>query len=170
MSLPKPAFEPLGRRTPPPRDGWARWADWVWAAVSRVHRGTRKPGNWVQLFKFGVVGGSGYAINLVAFALLNSGADLGHIAAAVGAFLVAVTNNFAWNRVWTFRDDRSGTRTAHQGARFLAVSVGGLAINLAVLQLLVAGAALAELPSQAIAVAVAMPANFIGNKLWTFSR
>jgi putative flippase GtrA len=25
-----------------------------------------------------------------------------------------------------------------------------------------------ELPSQAFAVAVAMPLNFIGNKLWTF--
>jgi putative flippase GtrA len=27
-----------------------------------------------------------------------------------------------------------------------------------------------ELPSQAIAVAVATPVNFIGNKLWTFDR
>ena len=37
------------------------------------------------------------------------------------------------------------------------------------LELLISSAGLAELPSQAIAVAVAMPANFIGNKLWTFS-
>ncbi len=29
---------------------------------------------------------------------------------------------------------------------------------------------LAELPAQAIAVAVATPVNFIGNKLWTFGR
>ena len=27
---------------------------------------------------------------------------------------------------------------------------------------------MSELPAQAIAVAIAMPFNFIGNKLWTF--
>jgi putative flippase GtrA len=27
-----------------------------------------------------------------------------------------------------------------------------------------------ELPAQAIAVAAAMPFNFLGNKLWTFAR
>ncbi len=31
-------------------------------------------------------------------------------------------------------------------------------------------AGLAELPAQAIAVAVATPVNFVGNKLWTFDR
>jgi putative flippase GtrA len=161
--------EPSGSGGTPVRDAWSRWADRAWAAARRVHLGTRKPGNWVQLFKFGVVGGSGYAINLVAFALLNGSADLGHISAAIGAFMVAVTNNFAWNRIWTFRAEAPGLHPAHQGMRFLLVSLGGLLINLAVLELLISSAGLAELPSQAIAVAVAMPANFIGNKLWTFS-
>jgi dolichol-phosphate mannosyltransferase len=161
--------DPSGSGGTPVRDAWSRWADRAWAAARRVHLGTRKPGNWVQLFKFGVVGGSGYAINLVAFALLNGSADLGHISAAIGAFLVAVTNNFAWNRIWTFRAEAPGLHPAHQGMRFLLVSLGGLLINLVVLELLISSAGLAELPSQAIAVAVAMPANFIGNKLWTFS-
>ena len=53
--------------------------------------------------------------------------------------------------------------------RFLAVSLGALAINLVVLELLVSGASLGDLPAQAIAVAVAMPFNFLGNKLWTFA-
>ena len=136
----------------------------------RIGRGTRKPENWVQLFKFGVVGGSGYLINIVAFAILTQAADLHHIPAAIGAFLVAVTNNFLWNRQWTFRAEAPGRHPAHQGARFLAVSVIGLGVNLAVLEALVSGVELGELPAQAIAVAVAMPVNFIGNKLWTFSR
>ena len=87
----------------------------TWAAARSVHLGTRKPGNWVQLFKFGVVGGSGYAINLVAFALLNGSADLGHISAAIGAFMVAVTNNFAWNRIWTFRAEAPGSAPGAPG-------------------------------------------------------
>ncbi len=167
MSAPEP-IDPVEQAPTPIRDTWSRWADRVWDGLRRVHLGTRKPGNWVQLFKFGAVGGSGYAINLVAFALLSGGANLGHIAAAIGAFLVAVTNNFALNRIWTFREEAPGLHPAHQGARFLIVSLAGLVINLVVLELLVSNAGMSELPSQAIAVAVAMPANFIGNKLWTF--
>jgi len=134
----------------------------------RIGRGTRKPDNWAQLVKFGVVGGSGYIVNIAVFAALTGLADLHHISAAVGAFLVAVTNNFAWNRVWTFKEQVADTPPAHQGARFLVVSLVGLGVNLAVLEALVSGAGVAELPSQALAVAIAMPVNFIGNKLWTF--
>ena len=52
-----------GRRPPESRteDGVLR----------RIHLGTRKPGNWMQLFKFGLVGGSGYVVNLVVFALAD---------------------------------------------------------------------------------------------------
>lgn len=170
MRVPVPGQEPVEESATPARDAWARRADRAWELVRRVNQGARQPGNWVQLFKFGVVGGSGYAINLVAFALLNQGAGTGHITAAIGAFLVAVTNNFAWNRIWTFRETAPDAHPGHQGLRFLAVSVGGLVINLVVLEVLVSAVGLSELPSQAIAVAVAMPANFVGNKLWTFDR
>ena len=152
----------------PVRDAWTRQSDRAWAVARRIHLGTQKPENWAQLFKFGVVGGSGYLVNLVVFGLLTGAADLHHIPAAIGAFLVAVTNNFLWNRQWTFRAEAPGRHPAHQGARFLAVSVVGLGMNLAVLEALVSGAGLSELPAQAIAVAVAMPVNFVGNKLWTF--
>ena len=39
--------------------------------IRRIHHGTRKPANWLQLFKFGLVGGSGYVVNLAVFALLS---------------------------------------------------------------------------------------------------
>lgn len=139
------------------------------SVLGRVRHASRQPENWIQLLKFGLVGGSGYVVNLIAFAALNGGAGAGHIAAAIGAFLVAVTNNFALNRIWTFRAEAPGRHPAHQGARFLIVSLGGLAVNLAMLELLVSSAGLAELPAQALAVAIAMPANFVGNKLWTFA-
>jgi len=136
--------------------------------IRRVGRGTLNVDNWTQLFQFALVGGSGYVVNLLAFAVLTLGLDLHHLAAAVGAFLVAVSNNFVWNRAWTFRAEAPGRHPAHQGARFLAVSVVGLGVNLAILEALVTGAGFGELPAQAIAVAVAMPVNFVGNKLWTF--
>jgi len=136
--------------------------------AGRVRKGTLKSENWVQLAKFAAVGASGYIVNLAVFAALSGGADLHHIPAAIGAFGVAVTNNFAWNRIWTFRAEAPGGHAGHQGARFLCVSIVGLAVNLAVLEALVSSAGLADLAAQAIAVAVAMPVNFIGNKLWTF--
>lgn len=149
----------------------ARAADATWALARRIHLGTRQPGNWLQLFQFAVVGASGYVVNLIVFALLTEFAGFHHVLAAVGAFCVAVTNNFILNRIWTFRSQ--GAREHHAGfqaARFFAVSVVGLSVNLVVLTLLVDVAELSELPSQAIAVAVATPVNFVGNKLWTFGR
>ena len=131
----------------------------------RIGAAARRPGSWLQLLKFGLVGGVGYLINLAVFALLT-GLGVHHLIAAVGAFCVAVTNNFVVNRHWTFEP---GEGPAHfQAARFFAVSLASLGLNLAVLQLLVASHLTGELMAQAISVAVAMPFNFLGNKLWTF--
>jgi dolichol-phosphate mannosyltransferase len=126
------------------------------------------PGNWVKLFKFGVVGASGYVINLVVFATLTSALSVNHIEAAVGAFCIAVTNNFLWNRLWTFRDSAGERGAGFQALRFFMVSVLALGVNLVMLTLLVDVFGLPAVPGQAIAVAVAMPVNFIGNKMWTF--
>jgi dolichol-phosphate mannosyltransferase len=131
----------------------------------RIGRGTRKPENWAQLVRFAVVGASGYVINLVVFWLATDKADLHHVLAAVIAFVVAVTNNFLWNRHWTFR--ASAGHAGFQAARFLTVSVISLGVNLLILQALIA-LGMPEIGAQAIAVAVATPVNFIGNKLWTF--
>jgi putative flippase GtrA len=133
--------------------------------VKRVGRGTLKPGNWVQLFQFGLVGASGYIVNLAVFAVAVGPLDLHHILAAVLAFCVAVTNNFWWNRHWTF-DARHG-HAGFQAARFFAVSLVALIVNLIALELLIRGG-MSDLPAQALAIGIATPVNFVGNKLWTF--
>ncbi|HSS05409.1 MAG TPA: GtrA family protein [Solirubrobacterales bacterium] len=133
----------------------------------RLRAAARRPASWLQLLKFGIVGGSGYLINLAVFTLLADNLGMHHLVAAVGAFCIAIANNFFWNRHWTFEpgDGHAG----FQAARFFTVSVAALLINLAVLELLVSGGSLGDLTAQAIAVAVAMPFNFLGNKLWTFT-
>jgi putative flippase GtrA len=149
---------------------WEAAADWTWGMARRIHLGTRRPANWLQLFHFAVVGGTGYVINLVVFALTAELLGINHLLAAVCAFAVAVTNNFLLNRHWTFR--RQGATDSHAGfqaARFLTVSLIGLGVNLLVLSALVE-LGVRELLSQALAVAVATPVNFIGNKLWTFGK
>jgi dolichol-phosphate mannosyltransferase len=135
--------------------------------AKRIGRGALKPENWAQLIKFGAVGGSGYVINLIVFGILNEALGVHHLLAAVGAFCVAVSNNFFWNRHWTFAAGEG--HAGFQAARFLVISVGGLVINLIALELLVNGG-LSGVPAQAIAVGISMPFNFIGNKLWTFAK
>jgi putative flippase GtrA len=122
--------------------------------------------NWTQLFKFCVVGAFGYAINLAVYdGLLRSGVH--YLVAATCSFLVAVTNNYAWNRLWTFRDRRRGV--AAQGVRFFLVSLASLGANLVVLNVLISLGA-GKLVGQAIAIVLVTPLNFVGNKLWSFRR
>jgi dolichol-phosphate mannosyltransferase len=125
----------------------------------------RKTGNWVQLMKFCVVGATGYAVNLGVYAALVEGAGLHYLGAAVCSFVVAVTNNYTWNRLWTFRDERG--HVALQGAKFLIVSLAALGANIALLALLVA-VGMPKIPAQAVAIVLVTPLSFLGNKLWSF--
>jgi putative flippase GtrA len=134
----------------------------------RVKHGLRRPHNWIQLIKFFAVGGSGYVVNLIVFWIAFEQLDWHHVAAATTAFVVAVFNNFWWNRHWTF-----GAREGHagfQGARFFTVSVVAFLVALAVLELLVSQTSIPGLAAQAISIVVATPLNFVGNKMWSFSR
>jgi putative flippase GtrA len=127
----------------------------------------RRPHNWVQLAKFCTVGASGYVVNLAVFALLVHVAGIHYIAAAICSFLVAVTNNYTWNRLWTFRNQRG--HVAYQGLRFLVVSTVALGANLLFLSGLVA-LGMPKVPAQALAIALVTPWNFVANKLWSFRR
>ena len=136
------------------------------AARARVRAGMGRRHNWVQLVKFCLVGGSGYMVNLAVFALAVGAADLHHLVAATLAFLVAVSNNFWWNRHWTFAAGEG--HAGFQAARFLAVSVAAFLFAAAVLELLVSVGGVPEVAAQAIAIVAATPLNFVGNKMWSF--
>ena len=132
----------------------------------RVRAGLRKPHNWLQFVKFCAVGGSGYVVNLLVFTLCVELLGFHHLLAATAAFVVAVTNNFWWNRHWTFAA-RSG-HAGFQAVRFLAVSVAAFVFAAGVLELLVSVVGLHEVLAQAISIVAATPLNFIGNKMWSF--
>lgn len=124
-----------------------------------------RPEDWAQLVRFCLVGFSGYVINLVVFTALLKGAGAHRIGSAIGAFCVAWSTNFVLNKHWTFR--RHGLSTLQQGLRNLAVSLVGLGLNLAFLELLVT-VGMPEVPSQAIAVAAVTPVSFLLNRRWSF--
>ncbi len=134
-------------------------------ARTRAGRALRRPHNWVQLAKFGAVGASGYALNLAVYTALLRGWGFHYAAAATCSFLVAVTNNYTWNRLWTFHAQRG--HVGWQGLRFLIVALVAYAANLALLAGFIA-LGLDKVLAQAIAVVLVTPLNFVGNKLWSF--
>ncbi|TML95562.1 MAG: GtrA family protein [Actinobacteria bacterium] len=133
----------------------------------RASQALRRRHNWEQLAKFCVVGATGYVVNLLVYVALLDGANLHYRVAATGSFLVAVTNNYLLNRLWTFRHHRG--HFGYQGLRFFVVSLLVYGGNLGILTALVE-LGLGKIVSQAIAIVLVTPANFIGNKLWSFRR
>jgi putative flippase GtrA len=135
---------------------------------TRLRAGLRSTHNWIQLFKFLCVGGTGYALHLAVFALLAVALDVHHLVAATIAFIVAVLNNFWLNRHWTFAagDGHAG----FQAARFFTVSLVAFLFSLAVLELLVSSLGAPKVLAQAVSLALATPLNFIGNKMWSFGQ
>lgn len=132
----------------------------------RLLHGMRRPANWLQLVRFGLVGGVGFVINLAVYTLCVHGLSIDYHFAAVIAWLVAVANNFLLNRHWTF--DAGDGRAHFQAIRFLVVSLVALVASQLLLTLLVELGGVAKVPAQALAVAGSMPLNFVGNKLWSF--
>ena len=138
---------------------------------TRVRHGMRRPHNWFQLVKFCIVGGSGFVVNVSVFFVLNHLLGIHHIPSATVAFLVALFNNFWWNRHWTF--GKHGARDHHAGfqaARFFTVSVVAFLVALGILELLVTSTDMPATLAQAISIIAATPLNFVGNKMWTFAR
>ena len=133
----------------------------------RVRLGVRKGQNWLQLVRFGAVGASGYAVNLISFAILVHLLGVTYWVASPIAYLLGTANNFYWNRRWTFSHARE-VHYRHQAWKFFAVSLMSFGVNYAVLITLVKTTGMEQVLAQAIANAVGMPVNFLGQKLWSF--
>jgi putative flippase GtrA len=133
---------------------------------TRLLLGLRRPANWLQLIRFGLVGGTGFIVNVGVYALCVHALSIDYRVAFVLAWLVAVTNNFLLNRHWTF--DAAAGSVRFQALRFFFVSLVAALFGFLLLTLLVESVGLAKVPAEALAVAASTPLNFIGNKLWSF--
>ena len=119
-----------------------------------------------RFIRFGLVGGSGVAINMLALYLLHDSLGLRLSRSSIIAISLAILNNFLWNNFWTFRATGVQTRRAVQ---FVAVSLVGMAINLAVLNLLFA-AGIHYAPANLAGIMVATAWNFYANSRWTWGE
>lgn len=133
---------------------------------------------WLAKYiKFAFIGGIGAVINLVILWTSVEAFALYYLWAASLAFVVADTNNFIWNRWWTFK---SKGKLYFQYPQFLVVSLNGWMLDLIILYALVEEllpsigigedkASLYLILAQLIAIFLVSLFNFAANSIWTFS-
>ncbi len=92
------------------------------------------------------------------------------------SFLAGLTNNFTFNRLWTFQDVAQ-SNWKKQLAQFTVVSLVGLGLNNIILLSLegVLGNILGQpdwgyLPAKVIATGVVVFWNYFANRMWTFRK
>ena len=146
---------------PPSARAVSRWR----SAYRRFAYEVRHPENHKQLVRFLCVGASGYVVNLVVFFILihTLGVD---IVAFVGAALIASTNNFVWNRHWTFGAKQD--HAAWQALRFYFVSFLVLLFSIGIYKLLIGAGLSMKTLADGIAWIIATPVSFLVQKLWSF--
>lgn len=121
-----------------------------------------------QFLKFCIVGTVGTAIDFSLLYLLVEFAHVWYLLAATISFIVAVINNYIFNKFWTFKDrDKDFLR---QFGRFLVVSIIGLGLNVLILYVLVEFAGMWYILAKVLATGVVLIWNFFANKYWTFKK
>jgi putative flippase GtrA len=130
-----------------------------------------------QFLKFGVVGASGFVVNLVIFTLLqhvvpNHTATASYTVIYSIAFLSGGVSNYFLNRAWTFR---STGHVGREGFSFMTVSVLALVFGL-IVSYVIAPWPVPFLGHEFghghltwfVSTVAAIVVNFFVNKYWTF--
>ncbi len=122
-----------------------------------------------QFVKFGVVGASGFVVNLAIFTLLqrlvpnHAAAGPYNVIYSI-AFLAGGVSNYFLNRAWTFR---STGHVGREGLSFMAVSVVALIVGLIVSALISPWLGHGH-KTWFVSTVSAIVVNFFVNKYWTF--
>jgi putative flippase GtrA len=119
----------------------------------------------VQFVKFGLVGVSNTLLTFAVYTLLLKAFGVWYLAASAIGFVVGAINGFLLNRRWTFSGHVGDSLTP---VRWGVVQCGGLALNEAVLYVLVHHASLDKLLAQACATVAVTLSTFFINRAWTF--
>jgi putative flippase GtrA len=154
-------------KLPPPGRGTPEVALDPPSLLARAWEFVTHPNNHRQAIRFLCVGGSGYVVNLVCFAVFLHVFGIQHTVAFWAASLCGTVNNFWWNRSWTFSDS-AHHHIGRQGVRFLIVSASVAALAYAVYLGIVATVGIDKVLAEALAYIIVTPFSFVAQKLWSF--
>lgn len=137
-----------------------------------------------RFVKFALVGGLGAVIDFVVMNVLSHWGNMPLVFAGTISFIVAVFNNFTWNRFWTYPESRSRP-LFNQLGMFFIVNAAGVAIRIPTLHFLeppvlkfventfhttyITAEFYARNLTLAVAVGIVMLWNYFINRYWTYN-
>jgi putative flippase GtrA len=123
-----------------------------------------------KLLRFGFVGVLGATINLGAYYIATTVLQWGVNLSAVCAFVVAVSNNYVLNHLWTFGAENQNNRVNFRQYVYYGLgNVFGLLVNLIVLNLIITFLGIKfHLAGQALGILCGMSLNFVIAKKFVF--
>jgi len=121
-----------------------------------------------QLIKFVLVGTSGTIIDFSIYFVATRFLHLFYLLAKILSFLLAVFNNYLWNRLWTFRSlDKN---KLWEFARFGSTSLIGLGLNTLIMYIFVEKVKMYDITAWIVATLFVFFWNFIISKFWVFKK
>ena len=136
-----------------------------------------------RFLKFAVVGISGTIVDFAIFNILSIGIRLSPIIASIISFIIAVFNNYYWNRNWTYPESKSDSSYT-QLMKFFIVSIIGLGIRTILFRIIenplihfaeltfpnffISTDVIGHNLALALLILVVLFWNYFANRLWTY--
>jgi dolichol-phosphate mannosyltransferase len=126
----------------------------------------------VRFVRFGIVGGSGVAVNVGLLHVFTEFLHLDYRVSSLFAIELAIVNNFCWNNFWTWGDRHVGSRRALavRLAKFnLSSGLVAMGVNWGLLIILTEGFGVYYHLSNLIGIGCGTAVNFLVSHHWTFA-
>lgn len=117
-----------------------------------------------QVFRYGAIGAFSAGMDFVAFICLNALTSRPIISSML-SISIGICVSFFLNSRYTFKI----LPTKANGFKFLIVGFGGMSLGLLLMQLLLV-TGLDEVAAKSISIPAVALAQFVANKLWSFSK
>jgi putative flippase GtrA len=142
----------------------------AFADVWRIKFACVKNKTLKQMLKFAVTGGLGTLTNLALFFLFADIAQLNATPISVGCFIIAGAQNYMLHHKWSFAENTGGIKPSfRKWLMFMTSSLAGLAVNIGVLNFILASFALPfKVIAQGFGILSGMIVNFIAAKCIVF--
>ena len=127
--------------------------------------------NLLRFAKFGIVGGSGVVVNMFFLWLFKGILGIYYLIASAMAITLAITNNFIWNDLWTWKGRGEIGIKAYLLRYLKFCFVSGLADyigNISILWILTHFFGIYYLISNLVAIGIVMIFKFFLHENWTF--
>ena len=124
-----------------------------------------------SLWRFAIVGGMGFLTNLSVFFITADLLLLEPNFCSVIAFAIAVTQNYIFNHLWSFKEHTNYGLNVRSYFQYVIVNILGLLVNLVILNLiLIVFNPPMKVIAQFFGIIVGFVVDYIGSKMFVFKK